>query len=151
MLYHIAIGKNDYCKIIINRAFQVGSVGKESTCTAGDVGSTPGSGRSPEGGHGNPLQYCCLENPMDRGKTSIEQSWEIRGGALMPCNHSRATGRRKSPFLTRTQPSQLPFLLCISILVPLLLGELVCDLQWLQTLSCNFLLILNKPIFVAAY
>ena len=32
-----------------------------------DVGSTPGSGSSPGGGHGNPLQYSCLENPMDRG------------------------------------------------------------------------------------
>ena len=32
-----------------------------------DVGSIPGSGRSPEGGHGNPFQYSCLENPMDRG------------------------------------------------------------------------------------
>ena len=32
-----------------------------------DVGSIPGSGSSPGGGHGNPLQYCCLENPMDRG------------------------------------------------------------------------------------
>ena len=34
---------------------------------AGDVGSIPGSGRSPGGGHGNSLQYSCLENPMDRG------------------------------------------------------------------------------------
>ena len=33
----------------------------------GDVGSVPGWGRSPGGGHGNPLQYSCLENPMDRG------------------------------------------------------------------------------------
>ena len=33
----------------------------------GDLGSIPGLGRSPEGGHGNPLQYCCLENPMDGG------------------------------------------------------------------------------------
>ena len=32
-----------------------------------DAGSVPGSGRSPGGGHGNPLQYSCLENPMDRG------------------------------------------------------------------------------------
>ena len=32
-----------------------------------DVGSVPGLGRSPEGGHGNPLQYSCLESPMDRG------------------------------------------------------------------------------------
>ena len=36
---------------------------KESTCNAGDMGSIPGSGRSPGGGHGNPLQYSCLENP----------------------------------------------------------------------------------------
>ena len=32
-----------------------------------DMGSIPGSGRFPSGGHGNPLQYSCLENPMDRG------------------------------------------------------------------------------------
>ena len=38
-----------------------------SAGTIRDVGSTPGSGRSPAGGHGNPLQYSCLENPMDRG------------------------------------------------------------------------------------
>ena len=44
--------------------------GKESACNAGvirDVGSIPGWGRSPGGGHGNPLQYSCLENPLDRG------------------------------------------------------------------------------------
>ena len=41
--------------------------GKESTCDAGDAGLIPGSGRSPGGGPGNPLQYSCLENPMDRG------------------------------------------------------------------------------------
>ena len=42
---------------------------KESTCNAGDVdeGLIPGSGRSPGGGHGNPIQYSCLENPVDRG------------------------------------------------------------------------------------
>ena len=41
--------------------------GKESTCSAGDSGSIPGLGRSPGGGYGNPLQYSCLENSMDRG------------------------------------------------------------------------------------
>ena len=41
--------------------------GKESTCNAGDLGLIPGSGRSPGEGNGNPLQYSCLENPMDRG------------------------------------------------------------------------------------
>ena len=39
------------------------SHGKESACSAGDLASIPGSGRSPGGGHGNPLQYSCLENP----------------------------------------------------------------------------------------
>ena len=44
-----------------------GSDSKESTCNEVDLGSIPGLGRSPGGGHGNPLQYSCLENPMDRG------------------------------------------------------------------------------------
>ena len=39
---------------------------KASAYNGGDLGSIPGSGRSP-GGNGNPLQYSCLENPMDRG------------------------------------------------------------------------------------
>ena len=56
--------------ICLPLGFPGGSVGKESTCNAGDLGdmgSIPGSGRSLGGGHGNPLQYSCLENPMDRG------------------------------------------------------------------------------------
>ena len=43
------------------------SDGKESACNAGDPGLIPGSERFPAEGHGNPLQYSCLENPMDRG------------------------------------------------------------------------------------
>ena len=39
---------------------------KESACNAGDPGSTPGSARSPGEGNGHPLQYSCLENPIDR-------------------------------------------------------------------------------------
>ena len=42
------------------------SGGKESVCNAGDLGSIAGSGRSPEEGNDNPLQYSCLENSMDR-------------------------------------------------------------------------------------
>ena len=42
-----------------------GSNGKASVYNAGDLGSIPGSGRSPREGSGNPLQYSCLENPMD--------------------------------------------------------------------------------------
>ena len=44
-----------------------GSVVKNPPANAGDVGSIPGLGRSPEGEHGNPLQYFCLKNSMDRG------------------------------------------------------------------------------------
>ena len=50
--------------------FPSGSAGNESTCTAGVTGNSgliPGWEKSPGGGHGNPLQYSCLENPMDRG------------------------------------------------------------------------------------
>ena len=50
------------------KGFPDGSAGKESACNAGDtgdVGLIPGSGRSPGGGNGNPLQYSCPKNPMD--------------------------------------------------------------------------------------
>ena len=56
------------------RGFPSGASGKEPTCNAGDirdVGSIPGSERFPRAGHGNPLQYSCLENPMDRG------AWQV--------------------------------------------------------------------------
>ena len=51
--------------------FPGGSVGEESACNAGDLGSIPGWGRSPGEGSGNPLQYSCLENPMHRG------AWQV--------------------------------------------------------------------------
>ena len=47
--------------------FPGGSDGKASIYNAGDLGSNPGSGRSPGEGNGNPQQYSCLENPTDRG------------------------------------------------------------------------------------
>ena len=62
--------------------FQVALVVKIPPANAdvADVGSIPGSGRCPRGGHGNPLQYSCLENPMDRGAWQatvhgVTQSW----------------------------------------------------------------------------
>ena len=51
----------------MNMGFPGDSDGKESACNVGDPGSIPGLGRSPGEGNGNPLQYSCLENPMDRG------------------------------------------------------------------------------------
>ena len=47
--------------------FPGSSDSKKSTCNLGDLGSIPGLGRFPGEGNGNPLQYSCLENPMDRG------------------------------------------------------------------------------------
>ena len=57
-----------FCELLENwRGFPGGSEGKESACNPGDLGVSPGLGRSPGEGNGYPLQYSCLENPMDRG------------------------------------------------------------------------------------
>ena len=65
--------REDICYIIItqNPASLVAQMVKESACNAGDPGSIPGSGGSPGERNGNPLQYSCLENPMDRG------AWQV--------------------------------------------------------------------------
>ena len=52
---------------VLLKGFPYGSAGKESACSAGDLDLIPGLGRSPEEEKGYPLQYSCLENPMDRG------------------------------------------------------------------------------------
>ena len=57
------------CYYKSEKGFPGGSDDKESACNAEDLGSIPGSGRSPGEGNGNPLQYSCLENPMDRGSS----------------------------------------------------------------------------------
>ena len=62
--WHLPLGP------LTNWGFSGVPMGKESACNAGeagDTGSTPKSGRSPGGGHYNPLQYSCQKNPMDRG------------------------------------------------------------------------------------
>ena len=56
-------GRRDRLPTPVFLGFPGGSAGKESTCNAGDLGLIPGLGRSPGGGHGNPLKYSCLENP----------------------------------------------------------------------------------------
>ena len=71
------------CSIYIPWASQVALVVKNLPANAGDIrdaGSIPGSGRSPEGGNGNPLQYSCLESSLDRGAWSatvhrVTKSW----------------------------------------------------------------------------
>ena len=60
--------EQDLCNI---KDFSLWLSGKESACNAGDVGSIPGLGRSPGEGNGNPLQYFCLRNSMDRGASVV--------------------------------------------------------------------------------
>ena len=55
--------------------FPGGSNGKESTWIVGDLGSVPGMGRSLGGGHGNPLQYSCLENPHGQRSLADYRPW----------------------------------------------------------------------------
>ena len=52
-----------------------GSRGKESTCNAGDLGSIPGLRRSPGGGHGNTLQYSCLQTPHGQSSPAGYSAW----------------------------------------------------------------------------
>ena len=64
--------------------FPRGSAVKNPSAAAGDVGSSPESGRSPGEGNGNPLQYSCLGNPMDRGAWhatvhKVAKSWTQLG------------------------------------------------------------------------
>ena len=59
--------KLDWKVLLTYRASLGGSDSKASASSAGDLGSIPGSGRPPGEGKGNPLQYFCLENPMDGG------------------------------------------------------------------------------------
>ena len=65
--------------------FPRGLVGKEPACNAGDQGSIPGPGRSSEEGNGNPPQYSCLENPMDRG------AWRATVHGSQRVGHDRAS------------------------------------------------------------
>ena len=100
----------------LRAGFPGGSDGKESACSAGDLDSIPGLGRSPREGNANPLQYSCLENSTDRGalwttvrgvtKSRTQQSdfhfrWLRAGGA----------GRRSGLSLSSDcVPSACPFL-----------------------------------------
>ena len=56
--------------------FPDGSDSKESACNVGDLDSIPGLGRSPGGGHGSPLWYCCLENPHGQRSLAGYRPWD---------------------------------------------------------------------------
>ena len=67
--------------------FPDGSDGKESACNAGDLGAVPGLERSPGKGNGNPLQYSCLENSMDRGAWRPTVCWFSKSRTRMSNYH----------------------------------------------------------------
>ena len=71
-------------RVIVNvfllktEGFLGSSASKESACTVGDSGSIPGSGRSPGGGHGSPLQYSCLKNPHGHRSLAGYSPWGLK-------------------------------------------------------------------------
>ena len=94
------------------RASQVAPVVKNPPANAGGIGLIPGSGRFPGGGHGSPLQYSCLENPMDRGawRATVHRGSEPDTTECLGTN-ARPTSRRgalprgpgvKAPSLTHS-------------------------------------------------
>ena len=76
-----------------------GSDGKASAYNAGDLDLIPGLGRSPGEGNGNPLQYSCLENPMDRG------AWQATVHGVAKVRHDWATSLSLSPELLHVKSS----------------------------------------------
>ena len=73
-----SLGEHSTTKLALAlvQGFPCGSADKGSTCHAGDLGSIPGLGRSPGGGHGNPLQYSCLENLHGQKKLVGYSPWD---------------------------------------------------------------------------
>ena len=108
------------CVRNLYEGFPGGSDGKESACNAGDLGSVPGSGRSPEDENGNPLQYACLENSMGRGAwwaavRGVTKSWtglkqcsthacrqDLPGGSVTGSPPANAGHTRVTPGLERS-------------------------------------------------
>ena len=79
---------------ILSEVFPHRLVGKESAFNVGEPGSIPGSGRSPGEGNGSPLQYSCLENPMDRG------AWQATVHGVSRVGHDLVTKERKKEILS---------------------------------------------------
>ena len=81
--------------------FPGGSDGKVSAYNVGDPGSIPGSRRSPGEGNGNPLQYSCLENPMNRG------AWQATVHGVARVGHDLATKPPIGKNKTETEKAQM--------------------------------------------
>ena len=83
------------CQLNIHVGLPGGSVVKTPPANAGDAGSQPGSGRSPGEGNGNPLQYSCLRNPMDRGA-----SWATGHGVTKESDTTERLSTHPCPALS---------------------------------------------------
>ena len=101
---------NQACGHLLSiRGFPGGSDSKDSACNAGNPDSVPGWGRSPGGGHGNPLQCSCLENFMDRGAwwasvPGVAKNWtQLRDYHFHFFSHGKY-GRKPSKSAARAPP-----------------------------------------------
>ena len=116
------------CLSIPILGFPDGSDGKESSCNAGDLGSVPGLGRSPGGGHGNPLQYFCLENP--HGQRSLAGYIQFMGSQRV--GHDLSNEAQHS-----TSPSPLP---------PPFLNSIIFGLGHFGSLIFTSIIVLINPV-----
>ena len=129
--------------LIFLYCFPASSGGKEAACHAGDPGSIPGLGRSPGEGNGNPLQYSCLENPMDRGawQATVHGSQELdKTEQLNHHHHSLFGGTHCSslPILSFTQkqcPAQLAPASYSSLISYLLPSQKISQVNVLHSLE----------------
>ena len=89
----------------MKKRFLGSSDGKDTGCKAGNSGSIPGSGRSPGERNGNPLQYSCLENPMDRprGHKKLDMTEQL---TLIYIDYSEKTKTFKVTFEYKMEPGQ---------------------------------------------
>ena len=110
--YYRPFAKIDYSGLGRLR-FAGGFVEKNLPTHSKDLGWIPGLGRSPEGGNGNPLQYSCLENPMDRGGwratvygiTKVGHDWVTERGMVLVCSFWQILAKSFKHFLTSISKS----------------------------------------------
>ena len=117
--------------------------GKESACNAGaagDTGSIPEQGRSPGGGHGNPLQYSCLENPMDRGawRATVHGVAQSQTGLKRLSTHA-LTRYRTWSIRTGTMSTDTTYVILFH------LGWLACSHPLLLLSHCSRVRLLGTP------
>ena len=88
------------------------SAGKESTFNEGDLGLIPGLGRSPGEGNGYPVQYSCLENPMDRGawKAPVHRAMKIQTQLKQLSTHAHHRSKALVKIVVYTSPSSYSLL-----------------------------------------